>query len=984
MTSYLFNDVSTNWTITAKTIQSKTGETLTLNGTNGTINLNSNGTTKAFVDASGLQIPDGNSRNATLSGAFWVAGLTSITNLFTPYAGGISRRLTLGALDTGTALTKYLYAAINKYAAIERQYISATDVVPLEIAGTDSSKVISLTANTVGVRPTLQLRSDNANGNCTVNITSASGSAPEFTGARFAVSTSKSNYYSVLTIDSSVDSFGAPVGGTMVSYNIAGDYTKYFGYTNEKEKSSVYAFEEAGTENRMDIDLNKISFKQGFTGSPEEVFSLASGIGTFGAGYGIREPSRIDTVTTGTTNLTTSLAFVTTINTPTDATRVYQLPLIVVGTIGYWYGICNKSTTFTIAIKNPSGTTIATVPVAPVTGGSSVARFAIDAAGTSYFAIDSWAPPTLEQVLTAGNDAQAPLTLVLRDSTLSTTSTIRGNAIELEQDDGSNTNLTGYTYSGIEHSGTSSFDITSVGNGVSVSSNMADTSNGYARLDLTSGNLTTTPPRAVLQALVDSSESPPYGMSKNILDLGTSTGQDIVIINGDELNELPENMISLHQDANYANNYIRLRSAYDIVGLASVLTLGIDRFTLSIANGSAITIGNVISDPVVFSRNISTTTNPLNNSPVGLLENSVVNATTTGTTILTTSNAFATIINTPTLAGRIFLLPSPTSGRPGFWYAICNKATNFTIAVQYPPGTIIATIPVAPSATNGGSVARFAVDASGTSYFAVDSPDRAITATNTTNVEITSDNTAGTYYIPFAKTSGTGNKPLFIDDVTTPFSYNPSTGTTSATAYTITGTPATASDASKFGQVGLVKITSVSVAITGSASSQNLSFANLFNSSYRNYRIILEPTTQVSFTAYPTYSLQAFLGSGSLPIIASLFGFEITSSSSSVVSPVYTSAATISSAPLIFAVSSVTNREIIFDIQNVGFANTTSNQVSLMCKSLYSNPGITGASDRTITCSSVNGSTITGLVIQQTAIGAGNNFTLEMIVYAYN
>ena len=36
MTSYQFNDSTTNWTITAKTIQSKTGETLTLNGTNGT------------------------------------------------------------------------------------------------------------------------------------------------------------------------------------------------------------------------------------------------------------------------------------------------------------------------------------------------------------------------------------------------------------------------------------------------------------------------------------------------------------------------------------------------------------------------------------------------------------------------------------------------------------------------------------------------------------------------------------------------------------------------------------------------------------------------------------------------------------------------------------------------------------------------------------------------------------------------------------
>jgi hypothetical protein len=51
----------------------------------------------------------------------------------------------------------------------------------------------------------------------------------------------------------------------------------------------------------------------------------------------------------------------------------------------------------------------------------------------------------------------------------------------------------------------------------------------------------------------------------------------------------------------------------------------------------------------------------------------------------------------------------------------------------------------------------------------------ATTATNATNVGITSDNTSGTYYIPFVKTTGTGNKPLFIDDTTTPLTYNPST-----------------------------------------------------------------------------------------------------------------------------------------------------------------------------------------------------------------
>jgi len=234
--------------------------------------------------------------------------------------------------------------------------------------------------------------------------------------------------------------------------------------------------------------------------------------------------------------------------------------------------------------------------------------------------------------------------------------------------------------------------------------------------------------------------------------------------------------------------------------------------------------------------------------------------------------------------------------------------------------------------------------------------------------------TAGTY--PF----GTQNPTTFSS---TYFSVD-NTGVTTTNSVTLSNAPTTANQASRLGQVGLVKIGSVSVAVTGSSSAQNLSFANLFNSSYKNYRIILEPTTQVSFTQYPSYALQAFLGTGTLPTIASLYGFEMISSATSVVTPVYTSGATLSSAPLVFAVSSLTNKEVIFDIQNVGFANTASQQVSLMCKSLYGNPGVSGASDRTISCASLSGATITGLVIQQSILSAGNNFTLRAVVYGYN
>jgi hypothetical protein len=255
------------------------------------------------------------------------------------------------------------------------------------------------------------------------------------------------------------------------------------------------------------------------------------------------------------------------------------------------------------------------------------------------------------------------------------------------------------------------------------------------------------------------------------------------------------------------------------------------------------------------------------------------------------------------------------------------------------------------------------------------------TNSNATAITITETDT-GTYYPTFVSASGSG-QTLRADTTTTPLTYNPSTNTLSASAYTITGTPATASVASTFGQVGLVKITSVQVAITGSASAQNLSFSNIFNSTYKNYRIILRPTTQVAFFAYPSYALQGFLGTG-VPTTASLYGWDLTSASPGALVVVYTAGATLSSAPLTFCVSGFVNKEVQFDITNVGYTTTATQLVQLNCKSSYDNPGVSGASDRQIKTSFISGATITGLSIQQSAISVGNNMTLQAIVYGYN
>jgi hypothetical protein len=258
-------------------------------------------------------------------------------------------------------------------------------------------------------------------------------------------------------------------------------------------------------------------------------------------------------------------------------------------------------------------------------------------------------------------------------------------------------------------------------------------------------------------------------------------------------------------------------------------------------------------------------------------------------------------------------------------------------------------------------------------------------ATSSNNVLLTSDNTNGTYFIPFTKTSGTGNKQLFIDDTPATLTYNPSTSTLTANAFNISGTPTTSSQASKLGQIGLVKLQTQTGTICGCVSTIDINLTSCFNTSYKNYKIIISLNqSQVVNTSYPSYALKAFLGTGTLPTVASLYGFEITSKNSTTVSPVYSAGVIIATNPLIFDVSSIPNKQIIFDIKNVGFLNTHSTQVSLYCKSEYNNTEVQGSSDRTITTTSVSGSTITGITLQQTSIGIGNNMNWSASIYGYN
>jgi len=577
------------------------------------------------------------------------------------------------------------------------------------------------------------------------------------------------------------------------------------------------------------------------------------------------------------------------------------------------------------------------------------------------------ATPTLDQVLTAGNQTTIDIQIVndLTTTTISTDYKFDGlTAIDTTTPFSSQANITATGMSlidGNDNSATYEIGQIILNNNSMTQEIILTANNDPPTLFIQNGggNYTSTLSATDLSIydagttssatwvdIINTANNPPATPDLDaVLTAGNSAGSNNIEMNNNDIN----NVATIHATSFVGDLTGNATSATDATNVAvSTYLTGVYYPTL---------VSNTTGNQGVGAKSNLTynaTTSTLNSTTfVGALTGNATSATTatTATNATNATNAINCSTTSTTTAGTyypVFVSSNVTGNYP-----------NLVGVMTYNPSSNTITANTFNGALSG-------------------------TATNATNVGITSDNTAGTYYIPFAKTSGTGNKPLFIDDVTTPFSYNPSTGTASATAYTITGTPATASVASTFGQVGLVKITSVQVSITGSASVQNLSFSSLFNTTYKNYRIILHPTTQVSFTAvYPTYSLQAFLGT-SVPTVASLFGFEMVSTASAVVSPVYTSGATLSATPLVFAVSSQPNKEIIFDIQNVGYTATQTQQVSLMCKSIYSNPGVQGASDRTISASALTNALITGLTIQQSALGVSNNMTLEMVVYGYN
>lgn len=144
-------------------------------------------------------------------------------------------------------------------------------------------------------------------------------------------------------------------------------------------------------------------------------------------------------------------------------------------------------------------------------------------------------------------------------------------------------------------------------------------------------------------------------------------------------------------------------------------------------------------------------------------------------------------------------------------------------------------------------------------------------ASSATTVALTSDNTSGTYFIPFSKpTISPTSNALYIDNATTPLTYNPSTSTLTATIFSTATAPVSANQLGNktyidnFGGSGGWYFTSTVTVTAGTV----FSFPNCLSNSYNAYEIYFVPSISANTGGnYPDISV-TFTG-GNVPVYQS-------------------------------------------------------------------------------------------------------------------
>lgn len=130
-------------------------------------------------------------------------------------------------------------------------------------------------------------------------------------------------------------------------------------------------------------------------------------------------------------------------------------------------------------------------------------------------------------------------------------------------------------------------------------------------------------------------------------------------------------------------------------------------------------------------------------------------------------------------------------------------------------------------------------------------------ASSATEVALTSDNTSGAYFIPFSKTTSTTSNALYIDNATTPLTYNPSLSTLTATIFSTATAPVSANQLGNktyidnFGGTGGWYYTTT-VSITGGTT---FNFPNSLSSNYNAYEVYFVSNISSPITGYPSIQM---------------------------------------------------------------------------------------------------------------------------------
>jgi hypothetical protein len=379
-----------------------------------------------------------------------------------------------------------------------------------------------------------------------------------------------------------------------------------------------------------------------------------------------------------------------------------------------------------------------------------------------------------------------------------------------------------------------------------------------------------------------------------------------------------------------ADGKIISNSGFTMNGSASQLLINNNSAVtpaISAPNALLINFPNATITGSIFSGSL------LGNSSTSTTSTTATNAT--NVTLVSASSGLYYLTLSPSLSGNVPI----NIGGPLLTY---NNTTNTLFSTNF-SGNLTGT---ASNASNASS---------------------ATNSVNSQNVGVTSDNTSGTYYIPFTKSSGTGNKPLFQDDTTGPLSYNPSTSTLTASVFSGSCTT-----------TGLVFLQTLTGTITGAVLATTFTLPSIFNTTYKNYRIHFT-FGENSFTSYPSVSLNGYSGAN-VPTSADIYGYDMTSGTLSAVS---LANQTLSTTPVQLSGACLPNCQLEFDVFNVGYTTINANNIiRIVCNSTYNNPGVKGIRNITATTNQNSSSTVTGLSLQS-IMGLGNNPTWTAKIYGY-